>query len=326
MRRREFIMLLGGAAAWPLAARAQQPAMPVVGWLNTRSERDSAFAVAAVRRGLGETGYVDGQNVTIEYRWLEHDLDRLPSAMAELVDSRVMVIAVIGSSIAALAAKAATNTIPVVFATGGDPVKDGLVSSLNRPDGNLTGVSFFTVALGAKRLELLHDLVSNVAAIAMLVNPDSPDLDSQVRDAQAAARTIGTHLHVLNVRTGSEVDAAFVTIARLTAGGLLVGTDPFFTTQRHRLAGLAARHRIPAIYSLREYTEAGGLMSYGASVTDAFRQLGVYVGRILAGAKPADLPVMLPTKFELVINVRTAKALGLEIPDKLLALADEVIE
>jgi putative ABC transport system substrate-binding protein len=213
MKRREFITLLGGAAvAWPLAARAQQPAMPVIGWLNTRTKRDSAFAVAAVRRGLGETGYVDGQNVTIEYRWLEHNLDRLQSTVAELVDHRVAVIAVIGSSIAALAAKSATSTIPIVFATGGDPVKDGLVSSLNRPGGNLTGVSFFTVALGAKRLQLLHEIVPKMDAVAMLVNPDSPDFNNQIQDAQVAARTIAPQLHVLHVRTESEVDAAFVSI------------------------------------------------------------------------------------------------------------------
>jgi ABC-type uncharacterized transport system substrate-binding protein len=326
MRRREFITLLGGAAAaWPLSARAQQP-MPVVGWLNTRSESDSAFAVRAVRRGLGETGYVDGQNVTIEYRWLNHDLDRLPSALAELMERRVAVIAVIGSSTAALAAKATTSTKPIVFATGGDPVKDGLVSSLNRPGGNLTGVSFFAAALGAKRVELLHELVPKADAIAMLVNPHSPDVDSQIQDAHMAARRLGPQLHVFNVRTDSEVDVSFVTIAGQKAGGLLVGSDPFFTTQRHRLAALAARHRIPAIYSLREYVEAGGLMSYGASLTDAFRQVGVYAGRILKGDKPADLPVMQPTKFELVINLKTAKTLGLDIPPTLLARADEVIE
>jgi putative ABC transport system substrate-binding protein len=271
IRRREFIRLIGGAAAaWPLAAGAQQPAMPIIGWLNTRSESDSAFAVAAVRRGLGETGYVDGHNVTIEYRWLNHNLDRLASALTELMERRVAVIAVIGSSIAALAAKAATSTKPIVFATGGDPVKDGLVSSLNRPGGNMTGVSFFAATLGAKRVELLHELVPKSDAIAMLVNPNSPDVDSQVQDADAAARRIGAQLHVFNVRTDSEVDATLVTIAAQKPGGLLVGSDPFFTTQRHRLAALAARHRIPAIYSLREYVEAGGLISYGASLTDAF--------------------------------------------------------
>ena len=327
MRRREVITLLGGAAAaWPLAAWAQQPTMPVIGWLSMRSASDSAFAIEAVRRGLTESGYVDGQNVAMEFRWLENNHDRLPSAVSELVGRQLAVIMVIGSNIAALAAKAATDTIPIVFANGGDPVKDGLVPRLNQPGGNLTGVSFLTVALGNKRLELLHAMVPNAAVITMLVNPRRADAVSQVRDAQAAARTIGLQLHVLDVRTESEVEGAFLTIIEQKAGGLLVGTDPFFTSQRQRLAELAARHRVPAIYSLREYAEAGGLMSYGASLTDAFRQAGAYAGRILKGEKPGDLPVILPTRFELVINVKTAKALGLEIPDKLLALADEVIE
>jgi putative tryptophan/tyrosine transport system substrate-binding protein len=325
--RRDFITLLGGAAAaWPLAAQAQQPAMPVIGWLSMRSASDSAFAVAAVRRGLSQTGHVEGRNVAIEFHWLENNHDRLPLAVTELVARQVAVIAVIGSAVAALAAKSVTDNIPIVFANGGDPVQNGLVPSLNRPGGNLTGATFLTVALGAKRLEFLHELVPRAAVIAMLAYASRPDADSQISEAQAATRAMGLQLRVFTVRTEAEIEPAFTAILQYNPGGLLVGTDPFFTTQRHRLAALAARHLVPAIYSLREYAEAGGLMSYGASLTEAFHQVGIYTGRILKGEKPGDLPVIQPTKFELVINLKTAKALGLEVPPTLLARADEVIE
>ena len=327
MRRREFISLLGGAAAtvWPLAVRAQQ-AMPVIGWLSMRSASNSEFAVAAVRRGLSQTGHIEARNVAIEYHWLENNLDRLPLTLTGMVERQVAIIAVIGSTVAALAAKSVTTTTPIVFANGGDPVKDGLVRSLNRPGGNLTGATFLTVALGAKRLELLRELAPRAAGIAMLVNPNRLDAESQVDDVQAAGRALGLQLRVITVGTEAEFELAFAEILEHNLGGLLVGTDPFFTSQRHRLAVLAARHRVPAIYSLREYAESGGLISYGASVTEAFHQVGIYAGRILNGEKPADLPVVQPTKFELVINLRTAKALDIEIPPTLLARADEVIE
>jgi putative ABC transport system substrate-binding protein len=327
LKRRELITLLGGAGAvWSVAARAQQPILPVIGWLSMRSASDSAFAIAAVRRGLGDTGYVDGHNVAIQFRWLENNHDQLPSVVREFVEHQAAVIAIIGSTVAALTAKAATATIPIVFANGGDPVRDGLVRSLNRPGGNLTGASFLTVALGAKRLELLHELVPRAALMALLVNPSRPDTDSQVRDAQAAARAMALQLLVINAGTEGEIDEAFAILAQRKAGGLIVGTEPFFTSQRHRLAALAARHDVPAIYSLREYAESGGLLTYGASLTEAFRQVGVYAGRILKGENPGDLPVVQPAKFELVINLKTAKALGLEVPPSLLARADEVIE
>jgi putative ABC transport system substrate-binding protein len=327
MRRREFVTLLcGAAAAWPVVAKAQRTPIPVIGWLSMRSASDSDFAVAAFLRGVEETGHIHGQNVTIEYRWLENNHERLPSAVAELVGRQVSVIAVLGSAIAALAAKAATTTIPIVFANGGDPVKDGLVRSLNQPGGNLTGASFLAVALGVKRLELLHELAPNAAVVAMFTSPGRPAYDSQVADVQTAAHAMGLRLAVINVRSEGEVESAFAAIGQYNASALLVGSDPFFTGQRHRLAALAARHRIPAIYSLREYAEAGGLVSYGASLREAFRQVGVYAGRILRGAKPADLPVTQPTKFELVINQKAAKALSLDMPLSILARADEVIE
>jgi putative tryptophan/tyrosine transport system substrate-binding protein len=327
MRRREFVTLLGGAAAaWPIVARAQHATMPLIGWLSMRSASDSEFAVAAVRRGLSQTGHIEGRNVAIEYHWLENNHDRLPLTLTGMVERQVAIIAVIGSTVAALAAKSVTTTTPIVFANGGDPVKDGLVRSLNRPGGNLTGATFLTVALGAKRLELLRELAPRAAGIAMLVNPNRLDAESQVDDVQAAARALGLQLRVITVRTEAEFEPAFAEILEHNLGGLLVGTDPFFTSQRHRLAVLAARHRVPAIYSLREYAESGGLISYGASSTEAFHQVGIYAGRILKGEKPDDLPIIQPTKFELVINLTTAKALGLEVPATLLARADEVIE
>ena len=325
MKRREFITLLSGAAAaWPLAARAQQPAMPVIGFLRSASLIDATHLVAAFRRGLKETGFVEGQNVAIEYRSADDHLDRLPALVADLIRRPVAVI--VGNIAAALAAKAATTAVPIVFVTGTDPVRDGLVASLNRPGGNVTGVSFLAGELGTKRLELLRQVAPRATTIAVLVNPNSAETVAERREVEVAAQAIGQQLIVLDVESVRDVEAAFATFVERGAGALLIGTGPFMNSHRERLAALAVHYRLPAIFSLREFPAAGGLMSYGTSITDGYRQAGNYVGRILKGEKPADLPAVQSTKFELVINLKTAKALGLEIPDKLLALADEVIE
>jgi putative ABC transport system substrate-binding protein len=326
MLRREFIVLLGGgAAAWPLAARAQQP-MPVIGYLGPGSpETDKAVRVVPFQQGLNETGYIEGRNVAIEYRWAEGQYDRLPALAADLVRRQVTVIAA-GGPPSVLAAKAATSTIPIVFVLGIDPVQSGLVASLNRPGGNITGVALISAELAGKLLDLLHELVPTAAVVALLVNPTNPVSDSVTRNLQDAARSLGRQAHVLRASTASEIDAAFGTLVELRAGALVVAGDPFFTNQRAQIVALAARHAVPAIYNARLYPTAGGLMSYGPDLADSFRQAGVYTGKILRGATPADLPVEQAVKVELVINLKTAKALGLTVPLLLLGRADEVIE
>jgi putative ABC transport system substrate-binding protein len=327
MRRREFITLLGGAAAWPLAARAQQPAMPVVGLVTGGSPEAAVRMGGGFRRGLNEGGYVEGQNVTVEYQWLDGQYDRLPSLMADLVRRRVAVIATPGSNPAALAAKAATTTIPIVFGVGADPIELGLVASLARPGGNATGINFFVADIAAKRLGLLHDLVPKAVRIAVLINPaNASTAEATLRDMPEAARAIGLQIVVLNASTGREIEAAFATLVRDRADALFVGADAFFNSRRVQLANMAARHAIPTAFAVREYVDAGGLMSYGTSLADMYRHVGAYSGRILKGARPADLPVLQSTKFELVINLQTARMLGLTVPDKLLVAADEVIE
>jgi putative ABC transport system substrate-binding protein len=328
MRRREFITLLGGApAAWPLAARAQQVAMPVIGFLHGQSRDAYADRLRGFHRGLKDTGYVEGENVTIVYRWGENQIDRLPALADDLVRRQVAVIAAAGGIAAILAAKAATTTIPIVFTIIDDPVKLGLVASLARPGGNLTGINFLSGEVVAKRLELLRELVPAATRVAVLVNPtNGVDAETTVRDVAAAALTIGFQIQVLNASTSREIETAFATFVRERPDALFVGPDPFFGGRRVQLATLATRHAIPTAYALRDYAEAGGLMSYGANVADAYRQVGVYAGRILKGAKPADLPVVQASKFELVINTVTARMLGLTVPPSLLARADEVIE
>jgi putative tryptophan/tyrosine transport system substrate-binding protein len=326
LKRREFIALLGGAAtAWPFAARVQQPAMPVIGFLHGASPDPYARFLPAFHQGLKETGYTEGGNVAVEYRWAEERYDRLPALAADLVDRHVTVIVAAGSTPAALAAKAATTTIPIVFLVGVDPVAIGLVASLARPGGNLTGVANLTAEIGPKRLEMLHAVVPTATIIALLVNPKSPAL-SEPHSVQVAARTLGLRLHVLNASTEQEIDAAFATLIQLRAGGLVIGPDVLFTSRAEQLAALALRHRVPAIFQYPEFTAAGGLMSYGTDLREALRLGGLYTGRILKGEKPADLPVQQATKVELIINLKTANALGLTMPTALLVRANEVIE
>ena len=325
MKRREFITLLGGAVAWPLTAGAQQPALPVIGLLDPRSPDTLADVLRAFHRGLKETGYVEGENVSMLYRWAENQIDRLPELATELVRRRVAVIAATGAIASASAAKAATTTVPIVFIVNDDPVRLGLVASLARPGGNATGINFFSAELVAKRLELLRELVPGAARVAVLVNPAAAaSAETTVRDVAAAARAMGLQIRVLNASTSREIDAALATLVRERPDALFVGPDSFFLSRRVQLTNLAVAHEVPATYSSRDFAEVGGLMSYGTSIADSWRQVGVYAGRILKGAKPADLPVVQATKFELVINAQTARMLGLTVPPML--LANEVIE
>jgi len=324
MRRREFITLIGGTAVWPFAAHAQQPVMPVIGFLRSTPAGPFANIVAAFRQGLSEAGYVEGKNVAIEQRWADNQIDRLPALVDELIRRPVNVI--VANVLAALAAKNATTTLPILFVTGSDPVKDGLVASLNRPGGNVTGVSFVSGALGSKRLEILRQLAPNAKTIAMLVQLDADESVLEQRQVQAAARATGQQLIVFNVDNAADIESAFATMATRGVGALYVGTGPFTTSHRERLAALAARNAIPAMYPLRQFVEAGGLMSYGASISDAYRQVGVYAARILKGERPTDLPVIQAAKFDFVLNLKVAKALGLTIPERVLSLVDEVIE
>jgi putative ABC transport system substrate-binding protein len=327
MRRRDFIKgIVGSAVALPLAARAQQPAMPVVGLLSSRSPGEATSSVAALRAGLAKGGYIEGQNVAIEYRWAEGHYDRLPALAVELTSRQVAVIVAMGGEPSALAAKAATQSIPIVFNSGGDPVEAGLVASLNRPGGNATGVSMLFVELGPKQLEILNELIPKLAVIAVLVNPTFVSAEKEAKDAQGAGRALGKEVHIVTASSEGEIGAAFGDLVKHRAGALMVAPDPFLFDRREHLVALAARHAIPAMYFSREFSEAGGLMSYGTSVAEVYQQVGAYAGRILKGEKPADLPVVQPTKFELVINLKTAKALGLTVPLIMQMTADEVIE
>ena len=327
LKRRDLITLRGGAAAaWPLAARAQQAAMPVIGWLSSRSPGESKHLVDAFRSGLQTLGYVEGKNVAIHFRWAEGQYDRLPAMAAELVREKVAVLATLGGEPSALAAKAATSTIPIVFNVGGDPVKAGLVASLNRPGGNATGVSLLTFAPEAKRLGLLHEVVPNTEVIGALINPNYQGAEDQWREVQDAARAIDRRVERALAASEQELEPAFEALVQKQVAALLVTADPFFNTRRDRIVALAAQFKLPTMYQFRDYAVAGGLMSYGISISDGYHQVGVYTGQVLKGAKPADLPIQQSIRFEFVINMKTAKALGLSIPDKLLALADEVIE
>jgi putative ABC transport system substrate-binding protein len=325
LKRREFITLLGGAA-WPLAASAQQPAMPVIGYLHSGSSAPYAHLVAAFRQSLKEAGYVEGENVAIEYRWAEGRYDRLPALAAELVGRHVALIVAQGGDPSVLAAKSVTSTIPIVFTSSSDPVKLGLVASLNRPGGNATGFWLYTSLLGTKRFEMMRQLFPASTLIAILVNPNNPNAQIDMPDLQDAARTVGQSISFVTARTETEIEATFAALGDKRVSALLVNTDPYFLERRDQFVALATRYSVPTIYPWREAVTAGGLMSYGASLADGYRQVGIYASRILKGEKPADLPVVQPTRFELAINLKTAKALGLQIPDKLLALADEVIE
>jgi putative ABC transport system substrate-binding protein len=325
MRRREFIgSLIGTPVAWSLAARAQQSAMPVIGYLNTRAPNEDVHVSAAFRQGLKETGYIEGRNVTIEYRWAEGHNDRLPALAADLVRRQVTVIA--ANSQATVAAKAATTTIPIIFITSADPVQVGFVGSLNRPGGNLTGAASLDMELGPKRLQLLHELLPDAGTMAALINPTFPGSDVQAREMQGAASTLGLQVHILRAYTEQEITTAFASLGQLQASGLVIGADPYFNSQDEKLGALALRHAVPTIHSFREFAAGGGLMSYGGSIRDVYRLGGVYTGRILKGEKPADLPVQQSTKIELILNLKTAQTLGLTIPPSILALADEVIE
>ena len=327
MNRREFICLIAsGVAALPLAARAQQQAMPVVGFMSARSPSEAASDLAAFRQGLGQTGYFEGKNVTIEYHWAEGHYDRLPAMAAELVARQVAVIAAVGGEPSGLAAKAATTTIPIVCSLGGDAVKAGLVTQLNRPGGNITGVTILGVEIAPKRLELAHQLVPAASTLAALINSKFPLGLAEARDMQAAAHSLGLQITVLDASNESEIETVFANLAQQKIAGLIINTDPFLLGQRRQIVQLAARHNVPAVYFLREFVDAGGLMSYGPSVSNSYRQVGIYVGRVLKGEKVGELPVVQPTKFDLVINLRTARNLGLEIPTNLLVAADEVIE
>jgi ABC-type uncharacterized transport system substrate-binding protein len=327
MRRRRFITLLGGAAAWPLAARAQQPSMPVVGFLSTTSPESYGDRLRGFRQGLKENGFVEGENIAITYRWAENRFDRLPELADDLVRRQVALIVAGGGTPAALNAKAATATIPVVFGVAQDPVRLGLVASMSRPGGNVTGVNFFNSELSAKRLELLRAMAPAASRVAVLVNPATPfNTEAQLRDVETAAHAMKLQIQVFNARTPQEIDAVFAMLTRERPDALFVGGDTFFTSRRVQLANQTVRHGVPTTFSLRDYAEAGGLMSYGTSLTDAYRQMGVYAGRILKGVKPTELPVVQAAKFELVINHQTARIIGLTVPDKLLVAADEVIE